>query len=318
MSVKLVCDIILEMITKQKFKDITWIDLEDPTQDEVRSLVDDYGIDPLMADELLSPTLRPKVDTYPDWIYLILHFPISYKSSSIGEHIDQEVDFVIGKDILITVRYRSIDAFNEFAKIFETQSILDRGDIDKHPGYLFFYMLRYLYRNLSDQVDDIKKMLIDAEDHIFRGKEKKMVFQLSVINRVILAFREATLSHREVLLSFEEAARKFFPEDFSHYVRSITGEYYKVQNMLNSNKEYLNELKDTNNSILSTKQNETMKTLTILAFITFPLTLFAGIFGMNTVDMPIVGENNDFWIIIAAMSILTIFMFILFKLKKWL
>jgi magnesium transporter len=81
--------------------------------------------------------------------------------------------------------------------------------------------------------------------------------------------------------------------------------------------ESLHELRETNNSLLTTKQNETMKKLTLLAFITFPLSLIASIFEMNTVDMPIVGLQHGFWIIIGGMTVVGLAMFWYFKYKKW-
>ena len=59
------------MITKRTCGNITWVDVESPARNEVRSLIEEYGIHPLVGEELLSPTLRPKVDIYDNFIYLI-------------------------------------------------------------------------------------------------------------------------------------------------------------------------------------------------------------------------------------------------------
>ena len=79
----------------------------------------------------------------------------------------------------------------------------------------------------------------------------------------------------------------------------------------------LDELRETNNSILTTKQNEIMKTLTILAFIVVPLATLSQIFGMNVTHTPLVGLPYDFWIIIGIMLGLALAMFGYFKYKKW-
>jgi magnesium transporter len=81
--------------------------------------------------------------------------------------------------------------------------------------------------------------------------------------------------------------------------------------------ESLHELRETNNSLLTTKQNETMKVFTILAFVTLPLSLIASIFEMNTRYTPIIGLPFDFWIIIGGMAVMSIAMFSFFKFKKW-
>ena len=80
--------------------------------------------------------------------------------------------------------------------------------------------------------------------------------------------------------------------------------------------ETLEELRNTNSALLTTKQNEIMKLFTILAFITFPLTLFTSMFGMNTIATPIVGGTNDFWMILGIMGVVSIGFFAYFKYKR--
>ena len=145
-----------------------------------------------------------------------------------------------------------------------------------------------------------------------------MVIALSNVSRDLLNLRQALNPHQDVLTSFIEAGKKFFGIEFSNHLNSIFDEYYRIKHSISVNSETLNELRETNNSLLSTKQNEVMKIFTIMAFVTFPLMLVTSIFGMNTDYLPIVGHNFDFLIIIGIMAVLAIVFFIFFKYKKWL
>ncbi|MBI5005460.1 MAG: magnesium transporter CorA family protein [Candidatus Lloydbacteria bacterium] len=304
------------MITKYAHKKLTWIDVENPNPEEVRSLADEYHINPLVANELLSPTLRPKVELHHNLIYLILHFPAFARTP--GQHnADQEIDFIIGKNFLITTHYKRIDTLYEFSKAFEVNSILDKSNLGDHAGFLFFYLIRQLYKFLEEELDSVTTDLKDIEARIFQGEEKQMVFEISKVNRNLLNFRQATRPHQEVLASFEVAGKKFFGEDFSYYLHAISGEYYKISNILEGNRETLLGLRDTNDALLTTKTNEVMKTLTVMAFVTFALMLISSIFGMNTKILPIVGMPNDFWVIIIGIALATVSMFIFFKHKRW-
>jgi Mg2+ and Co2+ transporter CorA len=80
----------------------------------------------------------------------------------------------------------------------------------------------------------------------------------------------------------------------------------------------LHELRETNNSLVSTKQNEVMLVLTLTAFVTFPLSLMASLFGMGALHTPIIGQPFDFWIILTIMGIASLAMFGYFHYKKWL
>jgi len=306
------------MIREYKHKNVTWIDLENPTQEEVRNLSNKYEVDHLTANELLTPTLRPRVDYHSNYIYLILHFPNGHNDDNGFNKKIEEVDFIIGQDFIITTRYTTIDAILEFSKVFEVESILDKSSMTKHAGYIFYYMIQNLYKNLNNRLDHVRDVLADVENKIFHGEERQMVQELSMLNRLLLNYRESTNLHQEILESFEVAGKKFFGADFEYHLRSVTGEYYKVRSSMDSAKEYLNELRDTNDSLLSTKQNEVMKILTITTFIFLPLSLLAGVFGMNAKFMPVVGQTNDFWIIVLSMAIIATFLFLFFKIKKWL
>ena len=304
------------MVSKYNYNNITWIDLDAPTKEQVREVMEEFSLNPLVADELLTPTLRPKVDLHTNYIYLILHFPAITHTH--GETFQHEIDFVIGKDFLITTHYEHIDPLHEFSKIFEVNSILDKSNIGDHAGFISFYIIRDLYRNLMTELDGIDARLEKIEDKIFKGRESEMVREISMVNRDLLNIRQAIRPHRTMLDSFELAGVKFFGQDFSYHLKTITGEFYEVSTILEGHKETLVDLRETNDSLLTTKTNEKMKTLTIIAFITFPLTLIAGIFGMNTViAMPFIGSEYDFWMIIGLMLTSTLLMSLYFKYKKW-
>ena len=307
------------MVNTYKHQNITWYDLENPSSDEVRKLSEELNIEPLIANELLSPTLRPRVEYLKDYIYLILHFPVSYiNDESADPQKIQEVDFVIGKNFIITTRYNSVDALMEFSKVFEVNSVLDKSNMSNHAGYIFFYMIQNLYKSLQNRLEAVKDVLFEIENKIFQGQEKQMVFELSKINRLLLSYKESVLHHKEILESFERAAQDFYGRDFDRNLHAITGEYTKVQDSLNSSKEFLNELRETNDSLLSTKQNEIMKNLTVVTFTVLPLSLIAALFGMNTVATPIVGQEGDFILVILLMIVVTTAISLYFKYKNWL
>lgn len=301
------------MISEYTHKKIRWIDVESPTKEEISHLADVYNLPGGVAEELLTSTMRSKVDLHNNLIYLILHFPKYHHKE--GE-LDQEIDFIIGKDYVITVHYELINPLHEFAKKFEVSKMLDRGILDDHAGYLFYSIIKELYRDSLEELDDINKSLRDVERDIFGEREEDTVHMISKINRRLLDFKQAIRFHREVLHSFEIAGKDFFGESFTYHLSGVIGEYNKVQTMLDGHKDILNDLRDTNDSLLTTKTNETIKVLTIMSFIMLPLTLITGVFGMNT-DFIIINNTSDFFIVVGAMTVTGLTMFLYFKLKRW-
>jgi magnesium transporter len=304
------------MISRYRHGELVWIDLESPTSAEAREVLNEFEIAPEVAEELLLPSIKPRVDFYGTHMYLVLHFPALRHTHRLSS--EQEVDFIIGRNFIITTHYDTVDPLHKFSKVFEVNSIIDRSNIGEHAGFIFYYMVKKLYRSIEHELEVVRDTLEDAEERIFEGQERDMVRNLSFISRDLLNMRQALSPQREILASFAEIASAFFEGSFDTQLRAIQNEHMRIFGAIKTNASWLIELRETNNSLVSTKQNEVMKVLTIMAFVTFPLSLVASIFGMNTQYLPIVGQPYDFWIIVGAMFIGMIVFLAFFKYKRWL
>ncbi len=306
------------MISRYTHKNLEWIDVDSPTHEEVFSLMKEFNIHPLIADELSKPSLRPRIDSQNEMLYLILHFPaFKHSHSHAGDH-RQEIDFIIGKNRLITVRYDMIDAMHKFSKDFEVSSILDKNDMGDHAGYLFYYLIHKLYKSLVHELEHIESRLRITEAKIFHGQEDRMVAVLSGISRDLLDFKRTLRTHEDVLRSLPRVGKTFFGEEFVPYLESIVDEYHKVVSILDGQKETLYDLRSTNDSLLSAKQGGVMKTLTAITFATFPPAFIAWLFSMRTEAMPLIHRADAFWLIVIGMIVSTLVTLVWFIYKKWL
>ncbi len=304
-------------MTTIKHNNITWINLISPSVKEINEVGEEYPIHPLVAEELTSLTMRSKVDIYPDNLYFVLHFP------AINQAPGCEIDFVIGRDFLITVHYSESYALEKLAKNMSRKENLREQYFTNKASSLALKILKELYDSAMHQIDEIHIKTNKLESKIFDGDEKENLRKISLIKRDILDFQRSFYLHGNVLASFEQSFKQnnhedFFEPEFKNYLNALIGEHAQIKNLIQNNKETINTLHDTNESILSNKTNEVMKILTIMAFITFPLMLLSSVFGMNTISTPILGMKGDFWIITSAMFLATFTMFVVFKIKKWL
>ena len=144
-----------------------------------------------------------------------------------------------------------------------------------------------------------------------------MLLALSLARSDVLNFLR-TLRPQSSVLESLLARGDSFEGKARPYLMDLLGEHHRVLNQAESLRETVEGLQTTNSSLLDHRTNEVMKVLTIMAFITFPLTLLANIFSMNTVAMPISGRPYDFWIIIGIMLFAVALFFAFFKSKKWL
>lgn len=318
------------MTNTYTYKNLTWVDLESPTEEEVIALVTRYHIHTLVGEDILSEYSRPRIERYPDHIYLVLRIPERIHRPP-RRHQDvhrygieeKEIDFVIGRDFIITAHRGPIESVANFAKIFETNSIISKNKkgedvVGDHAGYIFYYLMKRLYARIEDDLESIRQSLMHAEGGIFDGKERRVVEVLSNISRELTDLKQSSRVHKEVIEAFGPVAQAFFGQEFKyHYVDDIIKQYGKIHELTGNNRELLNDLRETNDSLLSAKQNEIMQTLTVVASVIFPLELVTSIFSMNTAYTPIVGSPHDFAIIMGMLALLALAMIGYFKYKKW-
>ncbi len=303
------------MLSRHVHQGVTWIDLESPTHDEVRAVMGEFGIDALVGEELLLPSSKPRVELSERYLYLVLHFPALKHAHRSRE---QEIDIVLGRDFLVTTRYEMIDPLHQFSKVFEVNSLLDKSHIGEHAGFVLFYMLKRLYRAVEHELDYVRQNLAGIEERIFSGDEVAMVSAISESARALLNIRQTIEPHREILREFESAAPHLFGPEYAPFARSASDEYYRVHNHVMRLTESVHELRETNNSLLSTKQNETMRVLTIMALFTFPLSLIATTFAIDVPSTPVVHDRYGFWLVVCLMAAAGASMFAYFRHKGWL
>ncbi|MEK7117411.1 MAG: CorA family divalent cation transporter, partial [Patescibacteria group bacterium] len=283
------------MIVKYQKKYSVWFDVSMPSVDEVEEIRREHNLNASIANDLLNPTPKSKVSASGDKLYAVVHIPVfkhsHLKNKSYGN--EQELDFVIGRKLLITVRYDSIDALYKYAKASEVNEMLEREEGGNHT---FVEIMLEIYKSLFDELSYIEDRLKEIETKIFQGHEKEMVLSISNVGRDLLNFRRIIESHGEIFEELKMAGTVILGKKFENEVDELLEEWQRLEKSAENHTAFIHELRETNNSLLSTKQNETMKMLTIIAFVTLPASLIASIFNMST-SLPLVGQPYDFEIV---------------------
>lgn len=302
------------MIERYDHKTVRWLDVVSPTAEEIRSLLDECAIPREFAGDLSSMTPRTEVFSKSGFLKMTLDFPIVKRTDITHPH---EVKFLTTKSHLITIRFEDITTIHRFSKEFEVLTML-KGTKKTSPDKLFLTLLNYFYDSLYEKLDYLESKLKDIEEEIFKEREEDMVFELSEVSRRLISFKQTIDAHEDALTSLPPHAKNAFGKNYEAEVGSIIHHYKVISRRLRALTSVFEDLRQTNNSLLETKQNSLMRFFTILAFITFPLTLISSLFGMNTEYTPIVGERYGFWVIVGIMVLASVGFFLFFKHKKWL
>jgi magnesium transporter len=294
---------------------VTWIDIQNPNKEDIEFLRKEHDIHPVVLDELIPPAWRTKVESFPSYLFFIFYYPTYDKTHRHTR--SREIDVIVGKDLLITTHYNSIVPLKA---LFDTCNIYEdkkREYMSKTGGDLLFQGMNDMRQSTLLKLDRISKKLHDIEDQIFQGNERQMLKEISHVKADIINFLMVVSPQGEILESLRKEARKFFGDEIKPYFGHLLGDWSQSRNTLETYKETIEALEQTNNSLLTDRTNEIVKILTIFSVIVFPLTLLAAIFGMNTHDLPLTGYPGDFWIISTIMVMGISAMILFFKHKKW-
>lgn len=302
------------MIERFEKNALTWINLYEPTVEEIREIVDELKLPVHYLSDLTAPTPRSYATGEKGVAKVTYDIPI-VKRTDVNHPL--ELKIIATKTHLLTVHFNSIEAVHRFQKEFEVLSII--GPNMKATGaHLMVVLMDTVYTALNEKLDYLESKLTDIEEQIFQEREKEMVFEISHVSRRTISFTHVLATHEKVLADLHTVAGTAFSKEIAVSVQRLQEQYQFLMSRIKTINETVAELRDTNIALLSTKQNEIMKTLTIMAFITFPLTLFTSMFGMNTTTAPIIGQEGDFWIILSIMGIVSIGFFAYFRYKRWL
>ena len=296
------------------FKKLTWIDFENPDSSTTRYLQEHFNIHPLAIEEFITPTIRPKATVYPNCIFLTLHIPLY-------DNIERttypgELDIVITKDHLITGHDHKIFQLTEFFEKLRNSEGKRKIFMSDTSAHLLYNLVEILVESCFPRLDHIHRNIDIIEKHVFNGDEKEMVREISIAKRDVLNFRRTLKPQRSILESLAQMDTKLVNPELKPYYQDLVGTNIRLWSSLESAKETIESLEETNNSLLSNKLNLTMKVLTVFNAIFLPITVYSNLMSMNT---PIPFENNiiGFWLHSLLMLIISILTIILFKFKKW-
>lgn len=301
------------MITKYHYKTVTWHDVVNPSNEDVRLLFKECKLPAAFSGDLTSMTPRSEAKAENNAIKLTLDFPVVKRTDITHPH---EIKFIAIKKHLITIRFEDIQAIHKFTKEFEMSALLKK-DTSADGAHLLLVMMTYLYQGLEEKLDYLESKMQSVEQSIFADDEKRMLFEISGISRRLITFRHTIHTHETALDDLTQHIITTFGLKYEPRLKKLEATYYHLMRRVQSMSSTLEDLRNTNNALLTAKQNEVMKIFTIMAFVTFPLSVLTSLFGMNTNSTPLVSAEHGFWYIVAIMSILSIIFFAYFRYKRW-
>jgi magnesium transporter len=295
---------------------LLWLDLQDPNEEEIALLDEDFHFHELSIEDCIFAQSRPKVDEFENYLFLVIHSIVERErkgKTSESELEVVELNIFLGRNFVVTVHEKPIKSLNLVReRCKQKQSIMARGS-----DFLFYSILDGIvdsYFPILEKVDDeISKL----EEKVLKGANPEAMSELVSLKKDVLSMRRIVTPQRIVTGLLTRRELLCIKEDTLIYLRDIYDHLARIEDILESHRDSLTSALDISLSGISNKLSETMKVLTIIATFMMSLTVITSYYGMN-VELP--ETKWGIWgvVFVWVLLILAIVgMVLFFKKKKW-
>lgn len=297
---------------------LVWVDLQGETAEHVELAKDILGnifkFHYLTIEDCLETRNQPKVEGFPDYLYFIVHGVKSDETTSTN-FVTKELDGYLGKNFVITFhveRFRSI-------KDVKTQIRTSTFACSRGPAYLLHQILDRIVDLYMPIVDEFDNSISDLEERVFGMKKSSNLIlgEIMDMRRGVARLKRISSRQLEVLYRMSHGEFPQIPENILPFFRDVHDHLLRVSDLAESYRDLVGGLFEIHFAVVSNKTNEVMKTLAVLSAIILPLSLIAGIYGMNFENMPELKSAHGYWITLVAMALITIVLLLYFWRRGW-
>jgi len=321
----------LEVPVEKKIENIqgnefAWIDLQNPDREDVEKLAAKYNFNELNIEDCMTKFELPKLDSYDDHFFVILHFPPL--AQKIGISKNSQLSIFIGKDFLVTVHQGDLKPLVEL--VDTCKSDLDQEMksrlLGESSGDLLHEIIDALVDDLLHTSRKIIANLDEMEDNVF-DESKPVARSIALLRREINRLRRISVPLKKFVLEIAKNVKRFSDnsdDELSLYFDDVIDHIDKVIETLEESRETMEIYKDTDFVLSNEKTNKVLAVLTMIFTLAIPSTVIGTFYGMN-VNLPggigdnvmIIGPFTTFIVIILASAIPAIIMFAYFKKLGW-
>ena len=294
--------------------DLTWVNIEQPTEQETEYLAQNYPFHPLDLDDCLSRIQRPKIDEYKDYLFLVFHFPVFNVEARVTT--PSQVSVFIGENYLITLHKGELKPLVKLFKECQLEEDSRQEYFSQGSSFLLYRIIDrlvdYCLPILSKIGDNIEKV----EEDIFSKGMPRAIREISILRRDVISFRRIIWPMRAVIASLEPRIRRFTKMDLDVYFGDMVDHVDKIWDGLDEYKEIIEGLNDTHDSLATNRTNEVIRMLTIIATILLPITVVASIYGMN-IPLPFQDSSYSLLFVFLIMLAIVSGMLYFFRRQHW-
>lgn len=284
-----------------------WIDLVDPTEDELLAIAQRYNLHTQQVNDCLQPGHLPKYEETNDYLFIIFRIYIDNElpeADSLRE-LTHKVAIFCSDSFLITIHRQEHAIIHNLAEQMQSKPCGGSRELLNH-------LLLACLATYEKPLDMLSRSVDYFEEIVFlRPKKAPLLKGLYYVRR------KTELIKRILILSFE-IIDAVDSETGNVNTREVRDQYVKLRHMFDALAENIHQLLSIYFSASSQRTNETMRVLTIFSVFFMPLTFIVGVYGMNFHYMPELAWKLGYPGVMVLMAIVTLVVYLWFRKKKWL
>ncbi len=297
-----------------------WLDLEKPTPEETRLVLEDiFHFHPLSIEDCISVSPSPKVEEYTPkeedkfWPYLFMVIHAVDYSRKDGVFATSELNFFLGKNFLVTFHEVPLKS----VQTTEERCLKSTVHIARAPDRVAHTLLDGIVENYKPALDELAFEIAELEQKVLEHPSPNMLNKVIQIKKEVLHLRQIIGPQREVLARFAQGEFKLIRPHLVPYYRNVYDGLYHIAELAQSYTDSLTGLLHISLSMSSNQTGEVVKLLTMITIITTPLMIVGTWYGMNFEGMPELKWAWGYELAMVITVIATAFTWWWFKKKKW-
>jgi len=303
-----------EFLLKNK-SGVTWINVEGLHDIElIKKIAEFYQLHPLTIEDILNNGQRPKVEEFKDYIYISTKM-IKWSAKTNNFRIE-EFNIIIGKNYILTFQDCKTTIFNDLQERLRSttkQRLREQGS-----DYLAYRLIDTIVDHYFVVLEVLGNQIEKIEEKIITAPTQKNARTIYRLKHKMLILRKSIWPMREVISHLLQISQDSI-SSFTHlYLRDVYDHTVQAIDTLETFRDMLSNILDIYLSSLTTRMNEIMKVLTMIATVFIPITFLASVYGMNFDYMPELHWHYGYYIVLTIMIIVVIWMVFFFRRKKWL
>lgn len=277
----------------------------------LRYVGEKFGLHELTLEDILHTEQRPKVELYPGYVFITTRLMHLDENGLLGS---EQVSMVLSRRFVLTFQEKPTGTFNLIRESLKNS----QSQVRKlGPDYLVYALLDKLVDRYFLVLEKLGERIEALEDAIIASPQPAQLTEIQALRRELVYLKRGLWPLREVINSLQHDEADLIDAETQLYLRDVYDHTVQLIESIETLRDVLGGLQDTHLSLQSHRMNQQMRMLTVITTIFMPLSLIAGIYGMNFDFMPELHWHWGYFAVLAAMLLIGVMLALIFRLRRW-